>query len=817
MLKNYKHLIIIGTDQNIDLLKVNHHAKSSELLNLFFANKLSPCITKPTRITHKTATLIDNIYLSAPYKGPLQSGILVTDISDHFPIFIFCGHKTAMNAPKSTITSRSLTPDKIIAINDKLRITDWNTLKNLQVNDAYSHFINILQSIIDDIAPEKTKTFSDRNTIREPWMSPGLIRSSNKLQKLYRKQLKVSKEHEFHKHYVNYRNLYNTIKRSTKQNYYEQMLNQNKSNLKKTWQILNTLIGKCNDKTNVPQELLVENKLVNDPQEVADAFGEYFSKVGAQYSDTIPKSNIEPEHYCEQFNPNSLYLAPTDPNELQQIISKLKSKTSCGFDNISSKLLKDISPYLLNPLTILINKSMEEGKMPDDLKLAKVVPIHKSGNKQSLNNYRPISLLPVLSKLFEKVIFKRLYHFIDIHDMLYSSQYGFRPGHSTTDAITEFSQLIHDTFEKKEHGVGLFLDLSKAFDTIDHSILLKKLQWYGVRGKALEWFRSYLLNRKQFVRINNFDSALFSNQYGVPQGSVLGPLLFIIYINDLPNALLHSKPILFADDTSLYYSSKSINNLYTNVNDDLKKLNEWFMVNRLSLNISKTNYVHFTKLHMTHNHNQCIKLGNNIIKQKNHLKFLGLNIDAQLTWQQHIDGIRGKIRSAVYALNRVKNILPRKALVNLYHSLIQSHLNYGISLWGYSHSMYLQPIRILQKKAIRAVCRTRYNEHTNDLFKSLHILKFDDLYTLNIGTFMYKFSSGALPEKLQQLFSRNRDFHNYNTRNKNEPVLAIQRLSSTQKSIIYQGPKVWNQIPDNIKVSPSIQSFKKKFKGYLIK
>jgi retron-type reverse transcriptase len=271
----------------------------------------------------------------------------------------------------------------------------------------------------------------------------------------------------------------------------------------------------------------------------------------------------------------SMFLATTDLYEISRLINSLKRKNSSGHDGISSSLIKDIKHEISLPLTILINKSLSTGIVPDLLKTAKVIPVYKAKDTEQLNNYRPISLLPTISKILEKIIHKRLYYFLLSQSVFYQSQYGFRPKHSTTHAIHEFVDQAITSFEEKKTTLGVFLDLSKAFDTIDHSILLSKLEWYGVRGTALEWFRSYLSNRKQFVQYKETKSSTHTIPCGVPQDSVLGPLLFIIYTNDLPNCLKFSKAILFADDTTVYLTSKSISNLFNNINSDLELLLEW--------------------------------------------------------------------------------------------------------------------------------------------------------------------------------------------------------------------------------------------------
>ena len=353
-------------------------------------------------------------------------------------------------------------------------------------------------------------------------------------------------------------------------------------------------------------------------------------------------------------NQASIFMAPTDHYEITKIITSLKSKNSSGHDNINSKFLKLIKQDIISPLVILFSKSLETGVVPDLMKLAEIIPIYKSKDKTLLNNYRPISLLPIFSKLMEKIVHIRLYNFLMSKQIFYNSQYGFRKHHATTHAIHEFVDNTVNAFDNKLLTLSVFLDLSKAFDTIDHNILLKKLDWYGIRGKALDWFRSYLTDRTQYVKYNNATSSIKTLPCGVPQGSVLGPLLFIIYTNDLPNCLKVTKAILFADDTTIFLSSQNKQFIYESVNKDLYSLNEWFQTNKLSLNVSKTNYVLFNNTRVDNADNFNLTIANESIERKNEVKFLGLYLDSKLDWNAHIKFVRNKINSALYAMRRSK-------------------------------------------------------------------------------------------------------------------------------------------------------------------
>ena len=341
--------------------------------------------------------------------------------------------------------------------------------------------------------------------------------------------------------------------------------------------------------------------------------------------------------------------------------------------------------------------SFINGVFPDNLKLVKVIPVHKGGSTQDMNNFPPISLISIFDKIMEKLMHKRLYDFLENNNILFKNQFGFRKNNSTIFALLQITEKIRETIDKGKFGCGIFIDLRKAFDTVNHKILLQKLDHYGIRGSALSWFESYLDNRKQYVYVNGESSDLKIISCGVPQGSVLGPLLFLLYINDLPNISNVLDFYLFADDTNIYYEDVSLISLEKKVNNELKKLNLWLNVNRLSLNIAKTNFVIFHPYNKPLKGSITIKIKKKAIVEKSAIKYLGVTIDSTLSWKDHILNISKKISRAIGVMYKIRPFINIAIMKNLYYALIYSHLVYAIQVWGSACDMHLKKITVLQK------------------------------------------------------------------------------------------------------------------------
>ena len=332
----------------------------------------------------------------------------------------------------------------------------------------------------------------------------------------------------------------------------------------------------------------------DDKNLISNRFNEFFVNIGPNLANCIKRQNKTPQEYMKYIIINSLYLEPVSESEIHNLISSLKNN-SPGYDHLRANLLKMSFPIICKPLTYICNLSLQDGVFPQELKLANVIPLFKSGDRELFNNYRPVSILCSLSKIFEKIMYVRLLNYLNTHQILFSYQFGFRKFYSTYMAFMVLMDKLIKSLDEGKIVVGIFLDFSKAFDTVDHSILLAKLYHYGIRGTSLSWFQSYLSNRKQFVTYDGVSSSVKTIRCGVPQGSILGPLLFLIYINDLFNACSKCLPILFADDTNLFVSGYDLSSINAILSEELAELSVWLKVNKLSLNIKKTHFMIFTR------------------------------------------------------------------------------------------------------------------------------------------------------------------------------------------------------------------------------
>ena len=652
-------------------------------------------------------------------------------------------------------------------------------------------------------------------------MTNSLLKSSKRKQKLYEKFLK-RKTYKNEKNYKAYKNLFEKVKKQSKFNYYSECFRKAEGNSRKTWTTINEIIGHSQNAANsLPNQLNYKDKTYYQKPEVAECFNDFFASVGTNLASKIPATNKNFLSYLDKFD-STMSFSSLTPDELEKAFKSLKSNKSPGIDEIDVNVIKEIFDIIKPILQHIFNLSILEGKFPDELKIAKVTPVFKAGDKTDPGNYRPISVLSCLSKILEKIMYNRLYDYLTKNNILFKKQFGFQKNHSTEHALLELISEISESFENSKYTIGVFIDLSKAFDTVNHDILISKLRRYGITGTNLDWFKNYLTNRKQRV---TYDGSLTKTKRivcGVPQGSILGPLLFLIYVNDLYKTSKLLDFILFADDTNLFYSHTNLKTLFETVNIELKLVNDWFIANKLSLNAKKTKYILFCKKNKLDDlplRLPNLSINNKEINRVSETSFLGVIIHESLSWHKHINIIENKISKNIGVLYKAKPYLDLKSLRQLYFAFINSYLNYCNIVWASTYKSNLKKLFSKQKHACRIIF---HEERHSPVVKRLKELKALDVYQLNIYqtlTFMQRVKKSNCPTVFDEKFSEIQ--HRYNTRY-SENAFKIPKAKTKVKrfSIRYRGPFLWNNVLNSeLKeqaVRKSSTGFKKLLKSFLV-
>jgi hypothetical protein len=681
------------------------------------------------------------------------------------------------------------------------------------VDLIFNAFLNSYLKIFNSCLPLAQK---QKNTKRLniPWITTGIRVSCERKKFLYSSLIKEGNP-AFKDYYSNYCKILKKVIVNAKKMAYDNVISKSHNNLNSTWKIINSETGRLIKPNNF---LDLTNKFKN--QNVTELINDYFITIGSKSAMTDndehgnnPVTEYLPfMHQAVSKNYPKILLKPTTPKEIENIIKSFAAKDSFGYDLIPLRIIKHSAPYISSPLSFICSKILQSGVFPERLKYAVVKPIYKKGDKTSLANYRPISLLTSFSKVVERVMHSRLVNHLKKYSIISPNQYGFQGNLSTDNAIYTLLNESLNALKNKLKVKGLFCDVEKAFDSVNHKILSHKLEIYGITGESNKLYSQYLMDRYQRVSLEDRSTSLniTSNwskiQQGVPQGSVLGPLLFLLYINDLPLATADTAiPILFADDTSLLVVDKSPQILGTKLCDSLKNVNKWFKSNLLSLNLSKTFSMQF-RTKKTISMTTIPTLNIYGIEEVTHTKFLGLEIDDVLSWDVHIDTVVSKLSTVCYMIRSIRPFMTLASLVNVYYSLFHSVLTYGIIFWGQATST--RKLFIIQKRAVRLMTGYGYRHSCRNLFRRLGILPLKSQYIYSVLLFV---------SKNWNLFTANSVAHNLQTRQKDDLHLPTPNLTLFQKGIYYTGVKLFNNLPRDIKEIVGLPNqFKSALKRYLV-
>lgn len=801
--------VIIAGDININTLQDGK--VTDRFRNIALTNNLNIHINQPTRKTSCLDHILSNINDASALVLPLY-------LSDHdtaqllkFPVDYIARRRRSY-----FIYKRDYSDEYIHKFKDCLANLPWSDIyAENDFNHAFDKFYELLQLLYKLCFPKIRIKINNTTTKKQRWISKGL-KISCKTKRLLRYKYYTTKLSSFkQKYYLYSKVLQKCIYRSKKNMNVKYIVN-SKNKCRATWSVINSETTSTAPVRDGIDCIKVNNILIQDPTEIATAFNNHYI---TSVSDV---HNIQNQVLIHYNLVNTIFLMPLSELEVKKEVMSLNNSKSVGHDEISTHIIKNCIDEILPVLTYLINYSFEQGKFPEALKLSIVRPLFKKGDKDDINNYRPIALLPILSKVFEKCMLSRLLKFCDKFNIIKDQQYGFQKGKSTTLAVFTLIKAVLTNINKKRLTTGLFLDLSKAFDYVSHDLLLRKLDSLGIRGHALQWLSSFLVGRSQCVEITNINKSneMMSHysgyscvRAGVPQGSVLGPILFLLYLNDITEVTNH-QCILFADDISLIVTSNkhnlnSINDHESDINDTVTTLIEWLEKNKLKINLNKSHYIQFNQSNKSINSfDMNIHYNNTSINKVYEINFLGINIDRDLNWISHLNKVASRVNQFVYALKRVKVMTDIKTAVVAYHAYVESVLRYGLILWGNGNSAMLNRAFISQKKCLRAICGIPPYESCKPLFSKLGLLPLPCLYILEVSLFVQKHSN---------LFKRACNVSNRVQRDPFRLVFEeVPKSAKYDKNCLTLCVRIYNKIPNEFKLL-NIGLFKKRLHEWLLK
>ena len=731
--------IIYAADTNIDLIKYKS-AHSEQFLTTLLNKKFLPYITLPTRITSHSATCIDHIFIrfsesfSKKNLPDTTSGIFFCDITDHLPTFASVQLKRPIVdtvRPKIRLFGER----NCKQFESYLKNANWDEMYQ-SPDHLFDKFLGLVKASFDKSFP--LVTISRKRSKDKDWLTPGLKISIQHNHKLFRKKISNPTDHNISL-YTQYNRILARCRDKIKNDYFSKKFTDKSNGAKNVFAALGPLINpEKHRKSNILNKLNIGGRFLTDKNRISDELNRFFCNIGEELQSKIPQ-NIENsfQNFLPDRNASSMFLRPVNYHDVLQEIKKLKTKKAPGPDGISNKIILFCPKIFAFHLTKIYNHYISIGEYPTALKIAKVIPIYKNkGPRGDPGNYRPISLLSVFNKLFERLICKQLLDFLDRYHIFYNFQYGFRKLHSTTLALIEITDTIRRLVDEKNVVFSLFIDFKKAFDTVDHTILLYKLNHYGVRGHANKFFKSYLSNRTQYTTVNGISSNSRRISCGVPQGSVLGPILFLIYINDLHRCVNQALTRLFADDTNMILHSKNPAILKRQALSQTKNLIKWCESNKLTINWDKTHFLlfHAKNKRITVDFNS-LDIDGNIIKREFSTKYLGLHVDEMFTWKKHTDHIYKSLLKFYGIFNQVKCFVKKKIIRQLYFSYIHSRIKYGIEVYGSCAANFLARLQTIQNGLLKVILRLDRRYSTNKLHRKMRLLQVKDIYKVQIIQF----------------------------------------------------------------------------------
>ena len=799
-------MIIMG-DLNIDF----QACSNNKWLNLVQLFDLTQLVTKPTRITQYSSTLIDHVYTTNP-ENISECYVPSYSISDHFPVCF--SRKTNCKISKNehiTTTYRSFKNFNETHFLQDLA-TDLGSFSDIlvdsDINEACFTWIKTIQHQLDHHVPVKSRRVKHK---RLPEWSDQEILTTRKLRD-------ISKRHGNWPDYKKYRNKTKTLIRQAKKHHFSEAVT-NLKDTKSIWKHLRSANKKTSacDKA-LPDELEINGQQYTNSQDIAFKLNDYFASI-SEYINTNDVITSAPdltklETYISSKIPLDTFfrIPKITVNQVSEFINGLNPAKATGLDGIGPRILKLASTVLSPSITALINKSIETATFPDQLKMAKLYPIHKGGSKSDPANYRPISILPTISKFFEKHINKHLVAFLNKYKVIHANQSGFRQKHSCQTALVKLIDQWMACIDRGDIVGSVFLDFRKAFDLVDHSILIDKLSLYKCQGPDLSLISSYLQSRQQVIDSGKGLSTPAYIKSGVPQGSILGPTLFLIFINDLPLHMEYCDIDLFADDATFHANGKTKSEVEPKLQTDGNNSKSWAKHHKMQIHYDKTSCMTLGSRHRTQNKASKldITIDGNEIKQVDKQKLLGVYIDENLLWTTHIDYLCSTISTKISLLKQLSTYVPVKVQKLFYQGYILPLIDYGSNTWGSTSKLNIERLSKLQKRAARIILKADFDTPSSEMFNELGWSTIENRHNYNKAVLTYKALNDLTPEYISNLLKPTFETHNLKLRSATNGSLSVprSRTSLFDRSFSATAPRLWNSLPKEITTASSLENFK---------